>query len=82
MSKQRLDGMRSAVNPDFILMDDNTRPLRARMVGEFLESDDIRWMDWTARSIDLKPIQPSGYYGDQPVDRQDIYGGPLEDFST
>ncbi|GBM64168.1 Transposable element Tcb2 transposase [Araneus ventricosus] len=48
---------RGAVGPEFILMDGNTRPHRALLVDEFLESEDIRRMDWPARSPDLNPIE-------------------------
>ncbi|GBM88938.1 Transposable element Tcb2 transposase [Araneus ventricosus] len=48
---------RGAVGPEFILMDDNARPHRALLVDEFLESEDIRRMDWPARSPDLSPIK-------------------------
>ncbi|GBN38940.1 Death-associated protein kinase dapk-1 [Araneus ventricosus] len=47
---------RGAVGPEFILMDDNARPHRALLIDEFLESEDIRRMDWSARSPDLNPI--------------------------
>ncbi|GFV51837.1 transposable element Tcb2 transposase [Trichonephila clavipes] len=33
-------------------MDDNARPHRALQVDEFLESEDIRHMDWPAKSPD------------------------------
>ncbi|GFX03923.1 transposable element Tc1 transposase [Trichonephila clavipes] len=48
---------RSACGPEFILMDDNARPHVALLVDEFLESEDIRRMDWPAKSPDLKPIE-------------------------
>lgn len=48
---------RGAVGPDFLLMDDNARPHRALLVDEFLESEDIRRIDWPARSPDLNPIE-------------------------
>ncbi|GBM95886.1 hypothetical protein AVEN_211258-1, partial [Araneus ventricosus] len=48
---------RGAVGPEFILMDDNSRPHRALLVDEFLESEDNRRMDWPARSPDLNPIE-------------------------
>ncbi|GBO37254.1 hypothetical protein AVEN_127362-1, partial [Araneus ventricosus] len=48
---------RGAVGPEFILMDDNARSHRALLVDEFLESEDIRRMDWPARSPDLNPIE-------------------------
>ncbi|GBM02755.1 hypothetical protein AVEN_40822-1 [Araneus ventricosus] len=38
-------------------MDDNARPHRALLIDEFLESEDIRRMDWPARSPDLNPIE-------------------------
>ncbi|GFU34359.1 transposable element Tcb2 transposase [Trichonephila clavipes] len=42
--------------PELILMDDNARPHLALLVDEFLESEDIRCMDWPARSPKLNPI--------------------------
>ncbi|GBO24609.1 Transposable element Tc1 transposase [Araneus ventricosus] len=48
---------RGAVGPEFILMDDNTRPHRALLVDEFLESEDIHPIDWRARPPDLNPIE-------------------------
>ncbi|GBO43095.1 hypothetical protein AVEN_104873-1 [Araneus ventricosus] len=48
---------RGAVGPELILMDDNARPHRALLVDEFLESEDIRWMDWPPTSPDLNPIE-------------------------
>ncbi|GBM60678.1 Transposable element Tcb2 transposase [Araneus ventricosus] len=48
---------RGAVGPKFILMDVKARPHKALLVDEFLESEDIRRMDWPARSPDLNPIE-------------------------
>ncbi|GFV10835.1 DDE_3 domain-containing protein [Trichonephila clavipes] len=48
---------RGAWGPKFILKDDIVRPHRALQVDEFLESEDIRCMDWPARSPDLSPIE-------------------------
>ncbi|GFX57662.1 transposable element Tc1 transposase [Trichonephila clavipes] len=48
---------RGARGPDFILMDDNARSHRALLVDEFLESEDIRQMDWPTRFPDLNPIE-------------------------
>ncbi|GBM45040.1 Transposable element Tc1 transposase [Araneus ventricosus] len=48
---------RDALGPEFILMDDNARPHRALLANEFQESEDIRRMDWPARSPDLNPIE-------------------------
>ncbi|GFT81166.1 hypothetical protein TNCV_3882701 [Trichonephila clavipes] len=38
-------------------MDDNARPLRANIVDECLQSEDIIRMDWPAYSPDLNPIE-------------------------
>ncbi|UYV66409.1 MAP4K1 [Cordylochernes scorpioides] len=38
-------------------MDDNARPHRARLVNEYLQSENIRRMDWPPRSPDLNPIE-------------------------
>ncbi|GBL83507.1 hypothetical protein AVEN_53740-1 [Araneus ventricosus] len=51
---------RGAVGPEFILMDDNARPHRALLVNEFLESEDIRRMDWPARFPEHNPIEQVG----------------------
>ncbi|GBN53458.1 hypothetical protein AVEN_38562-1 [Araneus ventricosus] len=48
---------RGTVGPAFILKDDNARPHRALLVDEFLESVDIRRMDWPARSPVPNPIE-------------------------
>ncbi|GBM58914.1 hypothetical protein AVEN_80714-1 [Araneus ventricosus] len=48
---------RGAVGPEFILMGDNARPHRALLVEEFLESEDIRRVDWPVRSPDHNPIE-------------------------
>ncbi|GFX01475.1 DDE_3 domain-containing protein [Trichonephila clavipes] len=42
---------------EFLLMDDNTRPHRANIVDECLQSEDITRMDWPAYSPDLNPIE-------------------------
>ena len=48
---------RAAVGPDFIFMDDNARPHRTAQVEELLDREDIRRMEWPARSPDLNPIE-------------------------
>ena len=48
---------RGAVGPEFIFMDDNARAHRALMVDEYLESEDIQRMAWSAYSPDLYPIE-------------------------
>ncbi|GBM79660.1 hypothetical protein AVEN_58436-1 [Araneus ventricosus] len=47
---------RGAFGPEFILIDDRESH-RALLVDEFLESEDIRRMDWPARYPDLNPIE-------------------------
>ena len=44
-----------ATGPDFILMDDNARPHRARVVEQYLQDETIDRMDWPARSPDINP---------------------------
>ena len=46
-----------AVGEDFILMDDNARPHRARIIDQYLQQETIERMDWPARSPDLNPIE-------------------------
>ena len=43
--------------PNFIFMDDNARPHRARVVTDVLQHNNITRMDWPARSPDLNPIE-------------------------
>ncbi|GFV39964.1 transposable element Tc3 transposase [Trichonephila clavipes] len=47
----------AAIGNDFILMDDNARPHRARIVEEYLEDHGLEQMEWPARSPDLNPIE-------------------------
>ncbi|GFW71038.1 transposable element Tcb2 transposase [Trichonephila clavipes] len=47
----------AAIGNDFILMDDNARPHRARIVEEYLEDYGLERMEWPARSPDLNPIE-------------------------
>ena len=46
-----------AVGENFMLMDDNARPHRARVVEAYLEGEGIERMDWPARSPDMNPIE-------------------------
>lgn len=46
-----------AVGENFVLMDDNARPHRARIVNEYLQEQGIERMDWPALSPDLNPIE-------------------------
>ncbi|UYV66921.1 Transposase [Cordylochernes scorpioides] len=48
---------RDQLGHNLIFMDDNARPHRARLVNEYLQSENIRRMDWPARSPDLNPIE-------------------------
>ncbi|GFV46254.1 transposable element Tcb2 transposase [Trichonephila clavipes] len=47
----------AAIGNDFILMDDNARPHRARIVEEYLEDHGLERMEWLVRSPDLNPIE-------------------------
>jgi hypothetical protein len=46
-----------AIGDDFILMDDNARPHRARIGNEYLQRETIERIDWPAKSPDLNPIE-------------------------
>ena len=43
----------AAIGNDFILMDDNARPHRAVLVQDYLESQGLEQMEWTAQFPDL-----------------------------
>lgn len=47
----------AAVGENFILIDDNARPHRSRLVNEALETHAIDRMDWPARSPDMNCIE-------------------------
>ncbi|GFW22927.1 transposable element Tcb2 transposase [Trichonephila clavipes] len=47
----------ASIGKDFILMDDNARPHRARIVEEYLEDHGLERMGLPARSPDLNPIE-------------------------
>ncbi|GFV25870.1 transposable element Tcb2 transposase [Trichonephila clavipes] len=47
----------AAIEDDFILMDDNCRPHRANLVGDFLFEEGIVRMKWPACSPDMNPIE-------------------------
>jgi hypothetical protein len=45
-----------AVGDHFILMGDNARPYRTRVVKDYLSRESVERMDWPASSPDLNPI--------------------------
>ncbi|GFW63205.1 transposable element Tcb2 transposase [Trichonephila clavipes] len=47
----------AAIGDDFILMDDNFRPLHANLVEDFLFEEGIVRMEWPACSPDMIPIE-------------------------
>ena len=46
-----------AVSDNFVFMDDNARPHRARVVNDYLEDEGIERLEWPSRSPDLNPIK-------------------------
>ena len=42
---------------NFVFQDDNARPHRARMIDNFLETNEIQRLDWPAMSPDMNPIE-------------------------
>ena len=50
--------MAGALNPDeFVYVDDNARPHRARIVQDYMADETIERMEWPAKSPDLNPIE-------------------------
>lgn len=49
--------LRDELGDNFIFMDDNARPHRARTVQEVLEQGDITRLDWPANTPDMNPIE-------------------------
>jgi transposase len=49
--------LRNRVGDRFVLMDDNARPHRARIITTFLEDNNIQRIEWPAMSPDLNPIE-------------------------
>ena len=52
----------AAVGYNFTLMDDNARPHHDRLVGAFLNEEDMERMDWPAYYLDLHPSEHVWYY--------------------
>jgi hypothetical protein len=46
-----------AIGDGFVLMDDNARPHRGRVVDQFIDDQGIERMEWPANSPDLNPIE-------------------------
>ncbi|GFX34374.1 transposable element Tcb1 transposase [Trichonephila clavipes] len=55
--EQHVRLFRGAMGAEFLFMDDNTRPHRANIADECLQSEDITRMDVPAYSRDLNPIK-------------------------
>ncbi|GFV57278.1 transposable element Tcb1 transposase [Trichonephila clavipes] len=55
--EQHVRVFRGGMGTEFLSMDDNARPHRAKIVDECLQMEDITRMDWPAHSPDLNPIE-------------------------
>ena len=49
--------LQKLIGDEFVFMDDNARPHRARVADQFLEENGIERMEWPARSPDCTPIK-------------------------
>ncbi|GFW91151.1 DDE_3 domain-containing protein [Trichonephila clavipes] len=48
---------RRACEANFIFMDDDARPHRVQLMDEYLQLEDIQWLEWPAMFPDLNPIE-------------------------
>ncbi|GFV56772.1 transposable element Tcb2 transposase [Trichonephila clavipes] len=55
--EQHVRFFRGAMGAEFLFMDDNARPHRAKIVDECLQSEDTTRMGWPAYTPDLNPIE-------------------------
>ncbi|GFU93098.1 transposable element Tcb1 transposase [Trichonephila clavipes] len=55
--EQHVGLFRGTIGAEFPFMDNNTRPQRANIVDECLQSEGITCMDWPAFSTNLNPIE-------------------------
>ncbi|GFX36337.1 transposable element Tcb1 transposase [Trichonephila clavipes] len=55
--EQHVRFFRGAMGAEFLFMDGNARPYRAKIVDECLQSEDITRMDWLAYSLDMNLIE-------------------------
>jgi transposase len=78
-----------AIGDDVILMDDNARPHRARIVIGYLQQETIERMDWPEKSPDLSPIEHAwdilqrriSNRQNQPNSLQELVDAPLDEWS-
>jgi len=71
-----------ATGPDFILMDDNARPHRAKVVEQYLQAETIDSMDWPARSPDINPIEHAWELLQAAVSARPVQPASLQELGT
>ncbi|GFU56956.1 transposable element Tc3 transposase [Trichonephila clavipes] len=60
IQEQHVRLFRGAMGGEFLFLEVNSSPLRANIVDECLQSEDITFMDCTAYTPDLNPIEKVG----------------------
>jgi transposase len=78
-----------AIGDVFILMDDNARLQRARVLTEYLENETIERMDWPSLSPDLNPKEHAwdklqqviSARPEPPKNREELFAALVEEWA-